>query len=170
MVRRGACHESPTTALQNTAVLQSISLYHKVPLRSTKYYCAPSKFDKVLYTLYNKVLQSTTPYYTVQNTSLYYQVFLRTSKFYKVLLRTTESITPQKALQSTYKVQQSSTPRHMKRPIHCGGQPMVCKTQGNYDFHARLSQHMKRPVHCAEQPMGCRTQWNYDVHTWCRNT
>ena len=27
--------------------------------------------------------------------------------------------------------------------------------------------HMKRPVHCAEQPMGCKTQWNYDIHVWC---
>ena len=25
---------------------------------------------------------------------------------------------------------------------------------------------MKRPVHCGEQPLGCKPQWNYDIHVW----
>ena len=25
---------------------------------------------------------------------------------------------------------------------------------------------MKRPVHCGEQPLGCKTEWTYDIHVW----
>ena len=133
MVRRGACHESPTTALQKTAVLQSISLYHKVPLRSTKYYCAPqssTKYYILCTTKYYKVLPRTTQYKILLCTTKYSCVLQSSTKYYSVL----QSITPQKALQSTYKVQQSSTPRHMKRPIHCGGYLWYAKHNGTTTF------------------------------------
>ena len=25
---------------------------------------------------------------------------------------------------------------------------------------------MKRPAHCGEQPLGCKAQWNFDIHVW----
>ena len=85
-----------------TIVLQSITQYFK------------------FVTPYYKVVLCTTKHFKVlQTTSLYYKVLPRTRKYESILQRTT----------LYYKVLVCTSPRHMKRLVHCAAQPMGCKTQ-----------------------------------------
>ena len=134
-----------------------------------------------------KVLSITKYYSGLQSILPYYKILLRTTKQCCVLQSILQIIT------RYYKVPQSSSPRHMKRPVHCAEQPMRCKTQWELRHSwsivvthetsnklARATYGMQNTVECfwvathetsntlhyLEQPMGCKTRWSYDIHVW----